>query len=130
MDESASVLVDSSVWIDFFRGNEPAVKTIASLSKTVRIVICGQVKQEVLQGSRDTKAFAKLQVQMSIWNYEPESQDDFVEAARIFSALRWKGITIPPSDCLIAALAKRLNLLLCTHDPDFDYIPHLPRYRT
>ena len=71
-----------------------------------------------------------LQEQMSIWNYEPDSQNDFVEAARIFSALRWKGIAIPPGDCLIAAPAKRLDLLLRTHDPDFDSIPHPARYGT
>ena len=129
MDESARVLVDSSVWIDFFHGDESAVNALGSLMKTSRIVVSGQIKQEVLQGSRDAKALEKLEKQMSIWEYEPEAPEDFTEAARIFSALRWKGITIPPTDCLVAALAKRLNLRLYTHDSDFDEIPHLSRYR-
>jgi predicted nucleic acid-binding protein len=120
-----SVLVDSSVWIDFFRGNPIASNAIRSLSKTRQVVICGQIKQEVLQGSRDSKAFAQLETQMSIWRYEPETPGDFIEAARIFSALRWKGITIPPSNCLIAAVAIRLKVSICTYDPDFDAIPHL-----
>ena len=129
MDESGRVLVDSSVWIDFFRGNQSAVKTLGSLMKARRIVGCGQIKQEVLQCSRDAKAFEKLEEQMSIWEFEPETPEDFAHAARIFSGLRWKGITIPPTDCLIAALAKRLNLTVYAHDPDFDLIPLLLRYR-
>lgn len=129
MDESARVLVDSSVWIDFLRGLESAATAMASITKTKRIVVCGQIKQEVLQGSRDSKAFEKLNKQMSIWEYEAETPEDFIEAARMFSELRWKGITVPPGDCLIAALAKRLKLELYAHDADFDSIPHLPRYR-
>jgi len=124
-----SVLVDSSVWIDFLRGNSIATNAIRSLSKARQVVICGQIKQEVLQGSRDAKAFEQLEQQMSIWRYEPEVPGDFIEAARIFSALRWKGITIPPSDCLIAAVALRLKLSLCTVDPDFDSIPHLELHK-
>ena len=127
MVESASVLVDSSVWIDFFRGVESAATAMAWITKTKRVVICGQIKQEVLQGSRDLRAFQKLEKQMSIWDYEPEVADDFIEAARIFSELRWKGLTVPPSDCLIAAVARRLTLPLYTTDADFDSIPSLTR---
>jgi predicted nucleic acid-binding protein len=121
--------VDSSVWIDFFRGDQAAAAAIATLSGTRRVVICGQIKQEVLQGSRDKSAFEKLEQRMSIWEYEAESPEDFVAAARIFAELRWKGVTIPPSDCLIAAIAKRLNMPVYSTDADFDSIPNLPRFR-
>jgi len=120
--------VDTSVWIDFLNGEEQAVSALGALMKTRRIVICGQIKQEVLQGSRDAKAFARLEREMSIWEYEAEEAGDFVEAARIFSQLRWKGITLPPSDCLIAALAKRLKLRVYARDTDLNHIPQLPQY--
>ena len=128
MAENAKVLVDTSVWIDFLRGNEAAVKNLGSLINNSRVAICGQIRQEVLQGSRDKGAFAKLEEQMSIWDYEAEEADDFVEAARIFSKLRWKGITLPPTDCLIAAVAVRRKLPLYAHDPDFDHITELLRH--
>jgi predicted nucleic acid-binding protein len=129
MNASDRVLVDSSIWIDFFRGAAPAIAAMAWITKTKRIVICGQVKQEVLQGSRDAKALEKLEKQMSIWEYEAEAPEDFSEAVRIFAGLRWKGITIPPGDCLIAALARRLSLTLYASDPDFDSIPGIARLR-
>jgi len=63
-----------------------------------------------------------------LWEYEAELPEDFIEAARIYSQLRWKGITLPPSDCLIAALAKRRQLPIYAHDPHFEEIFHVTRY--
>ncbi len=130
MAENDKVLVDTSVWIDFLRGEKPVVNSLGILIKSRRITICGQIRQEVLQGSRDEKAFSKLEQEMSIWDYEAEEPADFFEAARVFSKLRWKGITLPPSDCLIAAVAMRRGLPLYSTDPDFDHITQLRRYTT
>ena len=128
MAEDDRVLVDASVWVDYLNGQAEAVKAMNALIRSGRVLVCGQIRQEVLQGSRDEKAFAKLEKQMSLWDCETEEPSDFTEAARIFARLRWKGITIPPTDCLIAAVAMRRKLLLYATDNDFDYIPQLRRY--
>ncbi len=125
MPEKPRVLVDTSVWIDFLKGKDEAVRGLGSLMKNGRIVISGQVLQEVLQGSRNQMAFRKLADDMELWKMEPEQPEDFVEAARIFARLRWKGVTIPPSDCLIAAVAIRNNCPLYARDTDFEAIPGL-----
>lgn len=128
MAEDGKVLVDTSVWVDYLNGHTEAVKAMNALIKSGRVLVCGQIRQEVLQGSRDEKAFAKLEKQMSLWDCETEEPADFTEAARVFARLRWKGITVPPTDCLIAAVAMRRKLLLYATDNDFDYIPQLQRY--
>ena len=128
MDENVRVLVDTSVWIDFIQDEPKAIQALSLLSQSGRIVICGQILQEVLQGSRDEKAFQKLDKEMRIWPAEQEQPEDFVEASHIFARLRWKGLTIPPTDCLIAAVAIRRKLQLLAHDDDFDRIPDLQRY--
>ena len=66
MAASAKVLVDTSVWVDYLNGQDEAVKAMNSLIKSGNIVVCGQIRQEVLQGSRDEKAFAKLEKQMNL----------------------------------------------------------------
>ncbi len=129
MPEPGKVLVDSSVWIDFLQGRDDVVAALNLLITSGRVVVCGQVLQEVLQGSRDEKAFAKLEDQMALWHAEVEAPADFVEAARLFARLRWRGVTIPPTDCLVAAIALRRKLLLYANDTDFDEIPGLKRYR-
>ena len=128
MPESGKVLVDTSVWIDFLDGRKETVRTLGALIKEGRVVICGQIRQEVLQGSRDEKAFRKLEEQMAVWDSETEEPADFIEAARVFARLRWSGITIPPTDCLIAAIAIRRNLQFFARDSDFDHIRPLRRY--
>ena len=128
MAENARVLVDTSVWVDYLNGHAEAVKALDALITSSRVVVCGQIRQEVLQGSRDEKAFAKLEKQMAFWESEAEEPADFIEAAHVFARLRWKGITVPPTDCLIAAVAIRRKLLLYWRDNDFDQIPQLQAY--
>lgn len=122
------VLVDTSVWVNFFRGDRSTVKELEYLMDSGRVVICGLVKQEVLQGSRDRKALEKLEKEMAIWRYEAERPPDFVQAAKIFARLRWRGITIPPSDCLIAAVALRAGLQLYADDDHFQHVEGLTHY--
>ena len=128
MAENARVLVDTSVWVDYLNGQAEAVKALDALITSGRVVVCGQIRQEVLQGSRDEKAFARLEKQMAVWESEAEEPADFIEAAHVFARLRWKGITVPPTDCLIAAVAIRHKLLLYWRDNDFDQIPQLRAY--
>ncbi len=128
MAESDSVLVDSSVWIGFFGGDARAIGMLTALKEAHRIVICGQIKQEVLQGSRDAKALARVERAMAIWDYEAEQPPDFVVAAGLYANLRWKGTTIPAADCLIAAVAKRCGLLVCATDPQFEHVPGIRLY--
>lgn len=123
MAEHDRVLVDTSVWIDFLTGDSAAVALLGRLRDSHRIVICGQIKQEVLQGSRDKKAFATLEQELSIWDYEGEQPEDFVSAARLYAELRRKGVTLPAADCLIAAVAKRRGWPVCATDPHFKEIP-------
>ena len=125
MAGSDSVLVDTSIWVGFLAGQAEEVAAVASLRRAHHIVICGQILQEVLQGSRDAPALAKLERQFAIWDYEAEQPVDFVEAARTYAGLRWKGVTVPPTDCLIAAVAKRCDLRVCATGPHFSRIPDL-----
>jgi predicted nucleic acid-binding protein len=123
MAEHDRVLVDTSVWIDFLAGDSDAVALLGKLRDSHRIVMCGQIKQEVLQGSRNKKAFATLEHRLSIWDYEAEQPEDFVSAARLYADLRWKGVTVPAADCLIAAVAKRRGWSVSATDPHFKDIP-------
>ena len=125
MAEDDRVLVDTSLWINFLAGDAEAVALLGTLRHSRQIVICGQVKQEVLQGSRDRRAFAKLEHELSIWDYEAEQPEDFVSAARLYAELRWKGVTVPAADCLIAAVAKRRGWPVSATDPHFTAIPGL-----
>ncbi len=119
------VLVDTSVWIDYFRGDPETVRRLDRVIDSERVLVCGLILQEVLQGARNSRAFERLRREMSIWDYAREQPEDYVEAAGLFAGLRWRGLTIPPSDCLIAALTLRLEVSILAQDSHFELIPGL-----
>ena len=57
---SRRVLVDTSVWVNYLRGERHTRDQLELLMGSERIVISGLIKQEVLQGSRNAAAFNKL----------------------------------------------------------------------
>lgn len=118
-------VVDTSVWVDFFRGKTPAVALIHDLARAHAAVICGQIVQETIQGARTETEVEFLRTQMALWHHEAEQPEDFHRAATLYARLRWKGVTVPPGDCLIAAVALRLELPLLSSDAHFAQIPGL-----
>eukprot|EP01031_Cornospumella_fuschlensis_P019910 gene19910-24388_t len=88
------VLVDTSVWVDFFRNRPAAVALVAELAPTHRAVISGTVLQETMQGAKTEKELGFLRAQMSLWHFEPEQPEDFAAAATLYARLRWLGVTV------------------------------------
>lgn len=123
------VLVDTSVWVDFFRNRPAAVALVAELAATHRAVISGTVLQENLQGAKTEKELGFLRAQMSLWHFEPEQPEDFAAAAALYARLRWLGVNVPPADCLIAAVAIRNDTVLCSPDAHFAQMPGLQFHR-
>ena len=118
-------VVDTSVWVDFFRGKAPAVALIHDLARAHTTVVCGQIVQETIQGARTETEMDFLRTQMGLWHHEAEQPEDYHRAAGIYARLRWKGVTVPPGDCLIAAVAQRCELPLLSSDAHFAQIPGL-----
>jgi predicted nucleic acid-binding protein len=124
------VLVDSTVWIDFLRGNpSPAVDCLVRLLEEGQdICTCGFVLTEVLQGIRDDKQYLAMKTQFENLLYLDCDRSTFELAARIFRDLRRQGVTIRNSiDCLIAATSMEHSLALLESDRDYTFIAdHFP----
>ncbi|MDR1767544.1 MAG: PIN domain-containing protein, partial [Propionibacteriaceae bacterium] len=92
-----------------------------------------QVFQEVLQGARDERNFARLQTYLSTQRMLslPQTAEACVKAARLFFDLRRKGVTVRGSaDVLIALTAIENDAALLAEDRDFENIAaHEPRLR-
>lgn len=122
-------LVDSSVWIDYFRGNDtkPAEKLDTILS--VEPIATGDlILAEVLQGfdaDREFNAAKRLLTSLLIVNIG--GADVAIEAARNFRALRARGVTVRKTiDAMIATRCIKDNYTLLYADRDFDpFVRHL-----
>ena len=114
------ILVDSSVWIDFFcpspgRGGAELRRMI---EESEPFALTGIVVAEVLQDlTRDAGAIERFLAQWDI--LEPRGFDTYRSAAAIYRAGRGKGITSSTIDVFIAATALEHGASVFTLDQDF-----------
>ncbi|MFZ0133694.1 MAG: PIN domain nuclease [Desulfobacterales bacterium] len=119
------VLIDTTVWIDFFAGRQlPHVAILEHLiQKREDICICGIILTEVLQGIREKSDCQKTNELFNALIYLPMPRSVFWGAAEIYRTLRRRGITIRNSvDCMIASVAVENDIMLLHNDRDFDAI--------
>ena len=119
------VLVDTSVWIDFFLGAE--VLHVELLERLLRegedICTSGVILTEVLQGIRRESDYERTMHYMDSLLYLPSAKSTFIKAADMYRSLRRKGVTIrKPIDCMIAAVALMHDVSLLHNDRDFDQL--------
>jgi len=116
------ILVDTSVWIDFFAGRDQShvEKLERLIFEDEDIALCGIIVTEILQGIADDTAYRRVRRHLSPLIMLPMPDTVFVEAANIYRKLRKKGITIRKSnDCIIAATALEHSCALLHNDRDF-----------
>lgn len=117
------ILVDSSVWIDFFNGAESAETSyLEDILGVVPVAIGDLMLTEVLQGFRKEKDFEiALALFESVTALELGGRDLAIKSARNFRALRGKGCTVRKTiDCIIATYGIEHNLPLLHADRDFE----------
>ncbi len=115
------LLVDTSVWIEFFRrGSRFRFEGRFDLDE---VVTCLPVVQEVLQGFDDERAYRMAREAMLALPMveSPLGSEVFLEAVDLYRAARRQGLTVRSGvDCLIAACALRHSLPLAHLDRDFE----------
>jgi predicted nucleic acid-binding protein len=115
------IVVDSSVWIDYFTGNDtPETDHLDSLLGQELIAIGDLVLAEVLQGFRADKDFRKARdLLLSLHVVNMLDTTIALKSAANFRALRKKGLTVRKTvDSIIATycIENRLPLLHCDKD--------------
>lgn len=125
------VLVDTSVWIDFFQNpTSPVTQALEELIKDQnRAAVCGIVLQEVLQGIRDDKSYIAAKERLERFPFIDADKAVFFRASSIYRKLRSVGVTIPPIDATIAAIAAMNGLPLFTKDEHFKAIAEISELR-
>lgn len=123
------ILVDSSVWIDYFRGvATPQADRLDALLGAEPLATGDVVLTEVLQGFAAKRDFDNaLRLLTSLAVIEIGGQDIAIQAARHFRTLRARGVTVRKTiDTLIATRCIEDGHALLYSDRDFDpFVEHL-----
>lgn len=123
------IVVDSSVWIDYFAGAiNPETERLERLIGTQPVAAGDLILTEVLQGFRAERDY---QVAKALFEhvtlFEMLGVDMAIQSAGNFRALRKRGITIrKTADVIIATFCIDKRLPLLFRDKDFmPFVEHL-----
>ncbi len=123
------ILVDSSVWIDYFRGAESReVAALDRLLGTDLLAIGDLILVEVLQGFDEERVFNLVRRRLAELTVVVLGGPDIaVQAARNFRLLRRRGVTVRKTiDTVIATRCIQSGLRLLHSDRDFEpFVKHL-----
>ncbi|TCT09051.1 type II toxin-antitoxin system VapC family toxin [Paralcaligenes ureilyticus] len=123
------ILVDSSVWIDFFRGTAtPQTDRLDALLGSEPLAVGDLVLAEVLQGFNSDRDFNQARTLLtSLAVVELGGQHIAIQAARNFRILRTHGVTVRKTmDTLIATRCIESDFALLFSDRDFEpFVEHL-----
>ena len=123
------IVVDSSVWIDFFNGvSSPEVERLDGLLGVTPLAIGDLILVEVMQGFRNERDVATArQLFRSLALLPMLSGSNAWKAAENYRQLRSRGITVRKTiDGIIATACIEANLPLLFSDRDFvPYVEHL-----
>lgn len=118
------ILVDTSAWIlSFKKTGDPRLKDYLRQSITAGIVsTCSLIILELLQGCRTEEERGSLKTKLESLDALCLTVSTWEQAYELGFALRRKGLTIPTTDLIIAALALENKCVLLHHDQHFEKI--------
>jgi predicted nucleic acid-binding protein len=128
-EERSLILVDSSVWIDYFNGSVTAqTEKLDQLLGREPLAIGDLILTEVLQGFANERHFNEAKKMLTALTViELGGREVAIQAARNFRALRKLGVTVRKTiDTVIATRCIESGYDLLHNDRDFDpFVNHL-----
>jgi len=118
------VLIDTSVWIPALRpsGNPLLREQVRHLLAEGRAVVCEMIILELAGGTRTEEEYQELCEDLEALQLFPITASVWKSAYRLAHTARLKGLSIPATDHLIAAVALNYPCRLFHRDKHFDLI--------
>ena len=113
------ILVDTSAWIDFFRGASPVASAVDRALESDEVALCGPVLTELRRGLRSPAERRRVLPLLSGCHLLDPPPALWEEAGDLGYALARRGTSVKTLDLLIAAYALSHSVPLLTTDGDF-----------
>jgi predicted nucleic acid-binding protein len=109
------IIVDTSIWIEFFRGNEPHFEHVSELLERNDALALSPIFGELLQGARNSHERAVL---MDFWNNLPKLTEDeiSIRAGAESGRNRWIDEGVGLIDAIIVVAARETSSFVWTLD--------------
>jgi len=117
------VLVDTSVWVDYFRGASPPIsEQLDRLLSDAEVCVPKIVLAELLQGAKSDREASVIEDFLEAFTIIDQGPETWIKAGRLSRRLRSRGASIHLIDCYIAMIAEQSNCALFTLDDHFQEI--------
>jgi predicted nucleic acid-binding protein len=114
------ILIDTSAWIDFFRGREPMAGALDTALANNEAALCGPIETELRRGLLNERQRRKVLPLLTACHFLSQPDALWSEAGELGFALRRRGVTAKSFDLLIAVHALVHSVVLLTADGDFE----------
>lgn len=119
MKNNLKVIVDTCIWIEYFRSKSTISNRLKDLISNNLVVGAGVVLAELLQGIKTNKEQKIIIDAFNSFEYIETTKDLWIESGKLASELRSLGKTIPLSDIILACCAKKYQYHIFTIDKHF-----------
>lgn len=116
---SEKCLIDTTIWVLYFKGERELEYEIKSLILKERVVTCEIVILEILRGAMSQKEYGQLYADFAALSTLRLTDIIWEKSYRVGFKLRKMGINVPLADILIATVASHYNCLLLHRDKHF-----------
>jgi len=117
------VLVDTSVWVSYFRGGSPLIsEKVDSLFAGDEVCVPKIVLAELVQGAKSEREISTIEDFFDAFTILDQGTETWLTAGKLSRDLRVRGKTIHLLDCYIALIAMENNCAILTLDDHFKEI--------
>ena len=123
------VLIDASVWVDYFNGKEPAATEVARLIRRDQALVAGVAVAEVLRGIKDTARRGETREALLGLRYVEEGIETWIRTGELGRSLDAVGKVLPLADLHLSALAQQVDAVVYSTDKHFQRVPGIRLHR-
>jgi hypothetical protein len=117
------VLIDTSVWIDYFKGgNSQLIDKVEVFIKDEAVYVPKVVIAELIQGAKSKKETKIIEELTDAFSIIDQGEETWKRVGVLSHRLKRKGKTCNLIDCYIAIIAKENGCKVFTLDPHFQKI--------
>jgi predicted nucleic acid-binding protein len=117
------VLVDTSVWVSYFRGGAPAIsEKVDKLLAGAEVCVPKIVLAELVQGAKSEREISTIEDFFDAFTILDQGWDTWMKAGKLSRQLKTRGKSIHLLDCYIAVIARENACAILTLDDHFKEI--------
>jgi predicted nucleic acid-binding protein len=122
---TASVILDSSIWIEIARGNKKIITFVSPYLKKDKIFLVDLILAEVLRGARSEADYQSLQ---TLLEDLPMLSTNWRDVARLAYDVSRKGFNPPLADLYISNCAVENSIGIISKDKHFLSIASIKKF--